>query len=160
MVVVGVARNWQGIRVSGHEDFKRLVWLEASLRGVRTLGYEPAPADLDLVRRERDARAVNRIEPALHETPGAPGAADKATGRGGGRKAVIVGIETVLLAQKVPQARREAILAAVAEKLPQRLSQGQQFSVKAYDRSAAPQRPVIAPSREPERTRERPAPVR
>jgi hypothetical protein len=39
MVDVAEARNWQGPRVSGNEDFKRLVWLEASLRGVKTIGY-------------------------------------------------------------------------------------------------------------------------
>jgi hypothetical protein len=33
MVDVAELRNWHSIRVSGHEDFKRAVWLEASLRG-------------------------------------------------------------------------------------------------------------------------------
>jgi hypothetical protein len=26
----------------GNEDFKRMIWLEASMRGVKTLGYEPS----------------------------------------------------------------------------------------------------------------------
>jgi Large polyvalent protein-associated domain 7 len=46
MVDVAEARNWRALRVSGNEDFKRMVWLEASVRGVKTLGYEPNPGDL------------------------------------------------------------------------------------------------------------------
>ena len=45
MVDVAEARNWKALRVSGHEDFRRMVWLEASVRGVKTLGYEPVPGD-------------------------------------------------------------------------------------------------------------------
>ena len=44
MVDVAETRNWKALRVSGNEDFKRLVWLEASVRGVKSLGYEPNPA--------------------------------------------------------------------------------------------------------------------
>ena len=64
MVDVAEARNWKALRVSGNEDFKRMVWLEASVRGVKTLGYEPNPGDLEVLKREREARLVNRIEPA------------------------------------------------------------------------------------------------
>ena len=56
MVDVAEARNWRALRVSGNEDFKRMVWLEASVRGVKTLGYEPNPGDLELLKREREAR--------------------------------------------------------------------------------------------------------
>ncbi|MFN7197612.1 MAG: LPD7 domain-containing protein, partial [Hylemonella sp.] len=62
MVDVAEARNWKALRVSGNEDFKRMVWLEASVRGVKTQGYEPNPADLEVLKREREARLVNRIE--------------------------------------------------------------------------------------------------
>lgn len=48
MVDVAEARNWKALRVSGNEDFRRLVWLEASVRGVKALGYEPNPADLEM----------------------------------------------------------------------------------------------------------------
>ena len=51
MVDVAEARNWKALRISGNEDFKRMVWLEASVRGVRTLGYEPNPGDLEVLKR-------------------------------------------------------------------------------------------------------------
>ncbi|MBZ8143698.1 hypothetical protein CLD22_28260, partial [Rubrivivax gelatinosus] len=43
MVDVAEARNWRVLRVNGSEAFKRQVWLEATARGVRAVGYEPDP---------------------------------------------------------------------------------------------------------------------
>ena len=162
MVDVAEARNWKALRVSGNEDFKRMVWLEASVRGVKTLGYEPNPGDLEVLKREREARLVNRIEPARDAGTGAPAKpAEKASARGGGgRKAVLAAIEAVLVARRVPDKQREAVMAAATEKLAQRLRDGQAPKVKVYDKAAPSQRPVVVPVPEVQRTRERAAPVR
>ena len=165
MVDVAEARNWRALRVSGNEDFKRMVWLEASVRGVKTLGYEPNPADLEVLRKEREARLVNRIEPERFGRGDSPGTAaapaDKASARGGGgRKAVLAAIEAVLVAKRVPEKQREAVMAAATEKLAQRLREGQSLKVKVYDKAAPSQRPVVMPNPEVQRNRERAAPVR
>mgnify|MGYP000695118805 CR=1 FL=1 len=161
MVDVAEARNWKALRVSGNEDFKRMVWLEASVRGVKTLGYEPNPGDLEVLKRGREARQVNRIEPARGAATDAPATpADKASARGGGRKAVLAAIEAVLLAKRVPEKQREAVMAAATEKLAQRLRDGQAPKVKVYDKAAPSQRPVVVPVPEVQRTRDRAAPVR
>jgi Large polyvalent protein-associated domain 7 len=155
MVDVAESRNWQALRVSGHEDFRRMVWLEASVRGVKTIGYEPVPGDLELLRKERTARQVNRIEPTEAAS------ADKASARGsGGRKTVLAAIEAVLVAQRVPETRREAILAAAADKLAQRTRDGRAPKVKLYDKPAPSRQPAVVPVRELQRTRDRAAPVR
>ena len=165
MVDVAEARNWRALRVSGNQDFKRMVWLEASVRGVKTLGYEPNPGDLEVLKKEREARLVNRIEPDRLGRGDGPGAAttpgDKASARGGGgRKAVLVAIEAVLVAKGVPAKQREAVMAAATEKLAQRIRDGQAPRVKVYDKAAPSQRPVVMPTPEVQRTRERAAPVR
>lgn len=165
MVDVAEARNWRALRVSGNEDFKRMVWLEASVRGVKTLGYEPNPADLEVLKKEREARLVNRIEPDRLGRGDGPGAAttpaDKASARGGGgRKAVLVAIEAVLVAKGVPEKQRAAVMAAATEKLAQRIRNGQAPRVKVYDKAAPSQRPSVMPTPEVQRTRERAAPVR
>ena len=162
MVDVAEARNWRALRVSGNEDFKRMVWLEASARGVKTIGYEPNPADLEVLKREREARLVNRIEPARGDGPSAAAApAEKASVRGGGgRKAVLAAIEAVLVAKGVPEKQREAVMAAATEKLAQRMREGQSIKVKVYDKAAPSQRPVVMPTPDAQRTRERAAPVR
>jgi hypothetical protein len=122
---------------------------------VKTLGYEPQPADLEVVRREREARQVNRVEPA-------PATAnDKPSARGsGGRKAVLAALEAVLVARRVPERQREAVMAAATANLARRTAAGETHRVKVYDASAAPQRPIVRPSPEPSRSRERTAPAR
>lgn len=164
MVDVAEARNWRSLRISGNEDFKRLVWLEAAARGVKTLGYEPNPADLERLKMEREARQINRIEPTrdASSTQGAA-AADKASGRGsGGRKTVLAAIEAILVANRVPEKRREAIMVAATEKLAERIRNGQAPKVKVYDKAAPSQRTVAVPTPERQRSRDRatPAPAR
>ncbi len=164
MVDVAEARNWRGLRVSGNEDFKRMVWLEASARGVKTLGYEPNPGDLELLKRQRETRLVNRIEPARGDAPAnVASPTEKASTRGGGeRKTVLAAIEAVLVAKRVPEKQRTAVMAAATEKLAQRVRDGQAPRVKVYDKAAPSQRPVITPTLEVQRSRERamPTPVR
>ena len=164
MVDVAEARNWRALRVSGNEEFRRMVWLEASVRGVKALGYEPNPADLEVLKKQRESRLVNRIEPAREAAEDkAAGAApaQKGSARGsGGRKAVLVAIEAVLVAKRVPEKQREAVMAAASEKLAQRTRDGQAPKVKIYDKAAPSQRPVVVPVPEVQRTRERTAPVR
>ncbi|MCW5660110.1 MAG: hypothetical protein KIT60_20600 [Burkholderiaceae bacterium] len=162
MVDVAEARNWRALRVSGNEDFKRMVWLEASVRGVKTLGYEPNPGDLEVLKREREARLVNRIEPARGDGPGSTTApTEKASGRGsGGRKAVLAAIEAVLVAKRVPEKQRQAVLAAATEKLAQRMREGQAPKIRVYDKAAPSHRPVVVPAPEVQRSRERVAPAR
>ena len=164
MVDVAEARNWKALRVSGNEDFKRMVWLEASVRGVKTVGYEPNPGDLEVLKREREARLVNRIEQARDAgTNTASVPAEKASARGGGgRKAVLAAIEAVLVARNVPEKQRVAVMAAATEKLAQRIRDGQAPKVKVYDKAAPSQRPLVVPTPELQRSRERtmPTPVR
>lgn len=160
MVDVAQARNWKGLRVSGSEDFRRLVWLEASVRGVKAIGYEPNPADLDVLRREQQARQSNRIEPT-RQSEGQPTASstEKSSARGGGgRKAVVAAIEAILIAKGVPEAKRAAVLEAANEKLAQRLRAGITPKVKIYDKAAEPQRVPTMSVPEQNRSRDRAAP--
>jgi Large polyvalent protein-associated domain 7 len=161
MVDVAQARNWQSLRVTGSEDFRRLVWLEAAARGVKTLGYEPTPADLERLTVARELRQINRIEPAW-DADATPGAAttDKPSVRGsGGRKTVLAAIEAILVANRVPEKRREAILTAATEQLAQRIRNGQTPKVKVYDKTAPSQRTVAVPTAERQPSRDR-APAR
>lgn len=161
MVDVAQARNWKGLRVSGSEEFRRMVWLEASVRGVKALGYEPNAADQEVLKREQQVRQTNRIEPARD---GAGSATTTGTQKGsargsGGRKAVIAAIEAVLVAKGVPEARRNAVLAAATDKLAQRSQNGPAAEVKVYDKAAPSQRPVVVPTPELQRSRDRVAPA-
>ena len=162
MVDVADARHWNALRVSGHEEFRRMVWLEASLRGIDAIGYEPRQTDLELLRKELDARLVNRIEQVgVSHVVEDGGAATKPSGRGsGGRKAVLAALEAVLVAKRVPVRQREAVMAAAADNLAARLRKGEVHRVKVYDHSAPVQRPDVRPARDVERSRDRATPSR
>ena len=114
------------------------------------------------VAREREARQVNSIEPMPREVSPPTAAPDgKQSARGsGGRKAVLAALEAVLVAKRVPERQREAVMAAASESLARRLAAGQTHKVKVFDRTAEPQRPVVRPTPEQQRTRERATPVR
>ena len=162
MVDVAESRHWQGLRVSGNDDFRRMVWLEASLRGVKTIGYEPLPADREALRKASSARQANHMERRrwrCSERERQPRPSQSARGTGG-RKAVLVALEALLIERKVPQRQRAAVMAAAADNLAQRQGRGETHRIKIYDPNAATQRSEPAPTREAQRGRERGAPAR
>jgi hypothetical protein len=137
MVRVAEARRWAGLRVTGSLAFRAAVWHEAALRGMRMVGYAPGPADLQRLRQDERAR----------QAVGGAGSGSDGNRGGGGRKAVLVAIDAVLLARRVPQARRQAVLDAATEQLAQRLREGRAPVVRIYDRNAPSRSPVMAPDR-------------
>jgi Large polyvalent protein-associated domain 7 len=158
MVDLAQARDWKGLRVSGAEDFRRMVWLEASVRGVKSIGYEPNEADLDLLRREREARQTNRIEPTRDlGSSDATVSPEKSSARGGGRKTVIAAIDAILIAKRVPEAKRQAVLAAATEQLARSATVPK---IKVYDRSAERHMPIPPPAPDLNRAQDRAAPTR
>ncbi|MEH0164814.1 LPD7 domain-containing protein [Paucibacter sp. JuS9] len=158
MVDLAQARDWKGLRVSGAEDFRRMVWLESTLRGVKAVGYEPNLADMEVLKREREARQTNRIEPARDAgTANATTANEKSSVRGGGRKAMIAAIDAVLIAKKVPEAKRQAVLTAASEQLTQRSRSTALPKIKVYDRTAQRQLPITPPAPDLNRAQDRAA---
>jgi putative DNA primase/helicase len=69
LVKIANARGWENIKVKGSEEFRRHVWLEASLQGMEVTGYKPTEADQALLR-YRDQRgqhnSVERIPDRAH----------------------------------------------------------------------------------------------
>jgi hypothetical protein len=101
------------------------------------------------------ARSINRIEPVQAAQEQSANAATKPSARGsGGRKTVLAAIEAVLIAKRVPERQREAVMRAAADNLAQRLGDGQTLKVKVYDKTLSqrivePPRPERQPTREP-----------
>lgn len=62
LLKIASAREWDGIRVNGSDDFRQKVWLEATLQGIAVKGYRPSEVDLaQLAQRDRLAMA-NSVE--------------------------------------------------------------------------------------------------
>ena len=75
------------------------------------------------------------------EQPANPASRPSARGNGG-RKTVLAALEAVLIAKRVPERQREAVMRAATENLAQRIRDGQTLKVKVYDKTATPQRTV------------------
>lgn len=63
MVEMTAAKGWHRVRASGHEDFRREVWLQGTLRGIEVRGYEPKAVDRARLDELRRSWMYNRIEP-------------------------------------------------------------------------------------------------
>lgn len=169
MATMADARGWKNIKVSGHPDFRRDVWMEASLRGLEVRGYKPNERDVNELETRQEARMRNRVEQAApekekndekraerpqerQEQRGATKSADRdkdgAERDTGTQKAGIVGrVASAVIDSRFrnPQ-QREAVKLAMDERLAQRQRENRVPSVPVYDKSA-PKR-----SRESERT--------
>jgi hypothetical protein len=62
MVDMVRAKAWGRIRVAGHEQFRREVWVQATLLGIEVSGYEPKAVDFARLAEGRRERMTNRID--------------------------------------------------------------------------------------------------
>jgi len=62
MATMVQAKGWKTITVSGHPDFRREVWMQASLQGIEVRGYKPKEQDLRLLEEQRERQMKNRVE--------------------------------------------------------------------------------------------------
>jgi hypothetical protein len=75
MVQAAQAKGWTEVRLRGSEDFKRVAWMEASLLGIKAIGYTPSRQDVERIeaarqirpnRMERVSTTVKETHPVLH----------------------------------------------------------------------------------------------
>jgi len=62
MATMVQAKGWKTITVSGHPDFRREVWMQASLQGIEVRGYKPQERDLRLLEEQRERQMKNSAE--------------------------------------------------------------------------------------------------
>lgn len=62
MMDLAESKGWTAIKLKGTEEFKQKAWLEASLRGIETKGYEPTEKDKAELIAKKEARTVNNVE--------------------------------------------------------------------------------------------------
>lgn len=61
MVELAKAKNWSKIKISGTDEFKKEVWLAASMQGLAVEGYAPSARELALLE-DTGRRIQNKIE--------------------------------------------------------------------------------------------------
>lgn len=62
LVDLAEAKGWNKIKVAGHDEFKREVWLQATLKGIEVTGYKPKEVDYAKLQEMQSARAKNSVE--------------------------------------------------------------------------------------------------
>ena len=63
LVAIAQHRNWDRIHVTGSEEFRRSVWIEASQKGLEVRGYKPNYRDLQELDQLRGETSRNAIAP-------------------------------------------------------------------------------------------------
>jgi antirestriction protein ArdC/phage/plasmid primase-like uncharacterized protein len=61
MIAVARTKGWESLRVAGAPEFRREVWLQASLQGLEVTGFKPQAADLGQLAALRTERAQNML---------------------------------------------------------------------------------------------------
>jgi hypothetical protein len=147
MVDLAEAKGWKGLHLKGTEPFKAAAWMEASMRGLPTHGYEPTRADrerLGIKLRERDAAMqTNRIEPMESRQGAAREQAAPAQERAAvdpqaakAREHAMGALEVYLRSQNVPKERMEVLMKQGAEALDKLAAQGKVPEVRVFDAQA------------------------
>lgn len=79
MAKLAIAKGWDSIKVSGHPDFKREVWIEATSRGIEVKGYAATEADKAAMEARRISASINEVrkDTASKEPDKTPGDKDK-----------------------------------------------------------------------------------
>lgn len=69
MIELAQAKKWDTIKVKGTEEFKRTVWLEASLKGMNVNGYKPKDVDIAMLNdlKKHENKHVNTIEKEVNK---------------------------------------------------------------------------------------------
>ena len=62
LVMLAEAKGWKSIKVKGHPDFRREVWLAASMQGLEVRGYKPSEQDLFNLDQYQQRAMQNSVE--------------------------------------------------------------------------------------------------
>jgi hypothetical protein len=68
MVILAKAKQWESIKLSGTQEFRREAWLQAESQGIKTSGYTPKEHDLAALKTLTNERSTNTITPVNGNT--------------------------------------------------------------------------------------------
>ncbi|GAB3742122.1 hypothetical protein GCM10028794_28280 [Silanimonas algicola] len=105
LVDVAEARGWSSIKLTGTEEFRRAMWLEASLRGMDVRGFTPTPEDKARLSALQAERA-----PAQKQAPKEPNAIERDGERRTRAPAAVAFLDAKTPAQRVAAAERHPTL--------------------------------------------------
>jgi hypothetical protein len=135
MATMAEAKGWKTIRVSGHPDFQREVWMEASLRGLEVRGFKPQEKDVKELnsRLERTAKNIVEREPNKEQQKGNTAPQAEKTDK----HKVVEAVAAEFINKKFKDPiQREAAMKAINQQLNERSKIGKVPTVPMYDKAA------------------------
>lgn len=69
MLEVAETKGWSSIQLNGSKEFKRIAYIEATVKGIDAYGYKPNEKDLAIIEQLREERSHNTINKADKATP-------------------------------------------------------------------------------------------
>lgn len=67
MVAYAKAKQWESLKLTGSQEFRREAWLQAESQGIKTQGYTPKAVDLVALKTLTQERSTNVIAPVVEE---------------------------------------------------------------------------------------------
>ena len=128
IVKMADAKGWRNIKVIGNETFRREVWLQAEINGIKVKGFTPRESDIALLndhRKGNEKKLANLKIDHLDKSPQA---------------SVLKAVAKEVLKEKVKNPTvRQAIMNEISHRLEKSLLTGRQLpNILIYDKNAKP----------------------
>lgn len=150
IVLAAQSKGWDSIKVSGHTDFKRMIWLEASIQGIAVRGYTPQEHDLrELEKAQQKAARPQKELEGREDSRGAatsPSQAQSAPvkSKNSEKADIIKAVAASLLKGSAFPAESQAkILEKIGTQLAARVAAGKVPTVPMYDKNAPTKQPTV-----------------
>jgi hypothetical protein len=145
VVRIAEAKGWRNIKVTGNETFRREVWVQAEIHGIKVKGFTPKEADLALLDEHRKNNEKRLTDLKMHDLDKSPQAS------------VLKAVAKEVLKEKVKNPKvRQAIMNEISHRLERNLLNGKQLpNVLMYDKNAKPREHDSEKDVEKERSRTR-----
>jgi len=125
---IAEAKGWRNIKVTGNETFRREVWVQAEIHGIKVKGFTPKESDLALLNEHTKNNEKKLADLKMHDLDKSPQAS------------VLKAIAKEVLKEKVKNPKvRQAIMNEISHRLERSLLNGKQLpNVLMYDKNVKP----------------------
>lgn len=126
VVKMAEAKGWGNIKITGNETFRREVWLQAEINGIKVKGFTPRESDLALLSDHRKYNEKKLTDLKVNHLDQSPQAS------------VLKAVAKEVLKEKVKNPKvRQAVMNEISHRLEKSLLTGRQLpNVLTYDKNA------------------------
>ena len=130
VVKMAEAKGWGNIKIPGNETFRREVWLQAEINGIKVKGFTPRESDLASLNDHRKNNEKKLADLEIDHLDKSPQAS------------VLKAVAKEILKEKVKNPKvRQAVMNEISHRLERSFLNGKQLpNVLMYDKNAKPKK--------------------